>query len=141
MKVIVAGGTSPTLGQSLVTACRAAGHEVTILSRASIDADSNPTKYDAPIRYVNYDDPDSIKRAIEGAEVVISVIKIVGDLQLSTHLNLLRASLENSDRPTICAFRLELVFEFTCSRRCPYLEGYSALQMLKSSQICPQGRL
>lgn len=93
--VVIAGGTSPTLGRAIVSACLAVGYEVTILSRTPDDAvTAEKSAHGAPIRHVSYDDVDSIKSAIAGATVVISVLKIIGDeLNIATHLNLLRATL------------------------------------------------
>ncbi|ETN36417.1 uncharacterized protein HMPREF1541_08694 [Cyphellophora europaea CBS 101466] len=93
--VVVAGGTSPTLGRSIVTACIAAGHQVTVLSRTPSDSSSAAeSAHGAPIKYVSYEDVSSVKSAISGANIVISVLKIIGDeLNITTHLNLLRATL------------------------------------------------
>ena len=95
VRVAVAGGTSPTLGHSIVAALHAAGHEPVILSRMPQDPASAPQwLYNAPVKYVSYDDVQSIQSAIAGADAVISVLKIIGEeANLTTHLNLLRASL------------------------------------------------
>ena len=93
--VAVAGGTSPTLGRSIVTALLAAGYEVIILSRMPSDQSTAPqAAHGAPIRYVAYVDFDSLKIVLQGVQSVISVLKIPSEeLMTRTHLNLLRASL------------------------------------------------
>jgi hypothetical protein len=93
--VVVAGGTSPTLGRSIVTACLSAGHKVTILSRTPENPSTAASSaHGAPIKHVAYDDVESIKPTISDANVLISVLKIIDDdLNLTTHLNLLRAAL------------------------------------------------
>lgn len=98
MHVIVAGGTSPTLGRSIVSACIDVGHDVTILSRMSGKSDSTvSTKFGATIRHVSYDDVDSLNSAIAGSHVVVSVLKLIGDeLNIRTHLLLLQACLATS---------------------------------------------
>jgi hypothetical protein len=96
--IVVAGGTSPTLGRSVVTASLSTGHRVTILSRQPEDpTTAAKSAHGADIRYVDYENVESLKAAIAGASVVISVLKIIGDeLNLTTHLNLLRATLATS---------------------------------------------
>lgn len=75
--VAVAGGASPTLGRSIVTAIREKGdHEVVILSR--LKPMSGPTLtlvHGAAVRLVDYDSLDSLKQGLRGVHTLISVIK------------------------------------------------------------------
>lgn len=95
MHVVVAGGTSSTLGRSSASSCIDVGHEVTILSRMS----GNPegimsTKFGAMIRHVLPDDVDLLKSAIAGSHVVVYILKLIGDeLNIRTDLALLQACL------------------------------------------------
>lgn len=94
--VAVAGGTSPTLGRSIITAILAAGaHTPVILSRStSADLGSAPAaKYGAQIRYVDYGSVASLARGLEGVHSVISVLKSNDASEmLGYHVNLLEAA-------------------------------------------------
>lgn len=96
MHVVVAGGSSPTLGRAIVTACLSAGQQVTILSRLPEDLTTAAAEsaHGATIKYVAYENVASLKSAITGVNAVISVLKIIDEeLNVMTHLNLLRATL------------------------------------------------
>ncbi|KIV89049.1 hypothetical protein, variant [Exophiala mesophila] len=94
VRVAVAGGTSPTLGRSIVTAILENGrHDVVILSRKVPDRESAPTEaYGAPIAYVDYSSGPSLTAALQGCQIVISVLKILDpQAMIDTHLALLAA--------------------------------------------------
>ncbi len=91
----IAGGTSPTLGRSIVTAMlRAGNHTPVILSRSKPGADSAPTsQYGAEIRYVDYNSIPSLTRGLEGVHTVISVLNPTDPSEmLNYHSNLLEAA-------------------------------------------------
>jgi hypothetical protein len=97
--VAIAGGTSPTLGRSLVTAIRATTpkHHVIILSRRNPNDENLPThKYGAEIHYVDYSahfDLSVILR-MERIHTLISVMKSTDpDEMQSVHRTLLRAAI------------------------------------------------
>ena len=90
--VAVAGGTSPTLGRSIVTALAQTANTPVILSRAKPGASAPATVYGAEVRYVDYASHDSLVAGLRGVHTVISVLKIPGP-DWSTHqLNLLAAA-------------------------------------------------
>lgn len=93
VKVAIAGGTSPTLGRSIVSAIlHTKSHQPIILSRVS--STTSDTKYGASVVAVDYDFIDSLTTALKTHEidVVVSVLKIVDPLQnLKYHRNLLDA--------------------------------------------------
>ncbi len=91
----IAGGTSPTLGRSIVTAILKAGnHKPVILSRCKPEADSAPTsQHGAEIRYVDYTSVPSLARGLEGVHTVISVLNPTDPSEmLNYHSNLLEAA-------------------------------------------------
>jgi NmrA-like family len=93
--VAIAGGTSPTLGHSIVTAILEAGnHTPVILSRAKPDSSQAPTsKYGAQIRYVDYSSISSLTTALESVHTVISVLSSNDPTEmLNFHFNLLGAA-------------------------------------------------
>lgn len=93
--VAIAGGSSPTLGRSIVTAILEAGvHTPIILSRFRTDAEAAPeTKYGALIRYVDYGSVSSLARGLDGVHSVISVLKSTDPSEmLDHHCNLLEAA-------------------------------------------------
>lgn len=92
--VAIAGGTSPTLGRSIVRAIQSTSNVNTpiILTRHS---DSAPkTKWNAAVRQVNYENHVSLVAALHGVHTVISVIKVEGPQWYDFQLNLLRAAKE-----------------------------------------------
>ena len=82
--IAIAGGTSPTLGTAIVNALV----ESTICSPVIFSriekgekqpqSRSIPAGVEVSIRYVDYDDENDIKKALEGVHTVISVILIIG---------------------------------------------------------------
>ena len=75
--VAVAGGTSPTLGKSIVNAIIKDGdHEVVILSRANPDPScKTKTKYGALIRHVDYSSVESLTHGLADVHTLISILK------------------------------------------------------------------
>lgn len=98
MRVAVAGGTSPTLGTSIVSALLATQGRYTpvILSRESKREASrlSPAQQNAEIRYVDYSSQTSLVAALRDVEVVISVLLIPGPDWITAQVNLLRAAEE-----------------------------------------------
>lgn len=92
--IAVAGGSSPTLGRSIVTAISNTINKPIILSRASGQSSKEGTKYGAEVRFVDYSDHDSLIKALQGIHTVISVLKIPGPEWLSYQINLLHAAKE-----------------------------------------------
>ncbi|ERF75642.1 hypothetical protein EPUS_04622 [Endocarpon pusillum Z07020] len=91
----IAGGTSPTLGRSIVTAILEAGnHTPIILSRSKPESYSAPTsQHGAKIRYVDYSSIPSLTRGLEGVHTVISVLNPTDPAEmLDYHSNLLKAA-------------------------------------------------
>lgn len=98
MHVAVAGGTSPTLGTSIVSALLATQGRYTpvILSRESKREASrlSPAQQNAEIRYVDYSSQTSLVAALRDVEVVISVLLIPGPGWITAQVNLLHAAEE-----------------------------------------------
>ncbi|KAJ5540461.1 hypothetical protein N7494_005537 [Penicillium frequentans] len=98
MRVAVAGGTSPTLGASIVSALLATQGRYTpvILSRESKREASRllPLQQNAEIRYVDYSSQTSLVAALRDVEVVISVLLIPGPDWITSQVNLLHAAEE-----------------------------------------------
>ena len=96
--VAIAGGTSATLGRSLVTAILATGkHEVVIVSRQPSGLNEPPggSTYGAVIKYVDYSSQSSITSALNGVHTLISVLKILDPGHMTdTHVTLLRAAIK-----------------------------------------------
>jgi hypothetical protein len=92
--VAIAGGTSPTLGRSIVHAIQSTSNINTpiILTRRSGSAPK--TKWNAAVRQVDYDNHISLVAALRGVHTVISVIKVVGEQWLTCQLALLQAAQE-----------------------------------------------
>src|SRR2546423_11562151 len=93
--VAVAGGTSPTLGRSIVNAIIKDGnHEVVILSRTSSGLGCNSrSKYGAVIRKVDYDSVTSLTQGLAGVHTLISTIKSnLSDQMVLCHHNMLEAA-------------------------------------------------
>jgi uncharacterized protein YbjT (DUF2867 family) len=94
--VAVAGGTSPTLGRSIITAILEAGnHTPIILSRSKSDSEppAPTTLNGAQIRYVDYSSIPSLTKGLDGVHTVISVLnpKDTSEM-LNYHSNLLEAA-------------------------------------------------
>jgi uncharacterized protein YbjT (DUF2867 family) len=69
--VAVAGGTSPGLGRSIVTALHLhPDHTPLVLSRASSPTPAWLVELGVPTRKVDYAEPDSLRRALEGVHTV-----------------------------------------------------------------------
>ncbi|KAJ5885838.1 hypothetical protein N7504_011674 [Penicillium tannophilum] len=98
MRVAIAGGTSPTLGTSIVSAFLATQGRYTpvILSREGKREASrlSPVQQNAEIRYVDYSSQTSLVAALRDVEVVISVLLIPGPDWITAQVNLLRAAEE-----------------------------------------------
>ncbi|KAL9131685.1 MAG: hypothetical protein Q9217_000426 [Psora testacea] len=91
--IAVAGGTSPTLGRSIVKAIGQTPNKAIILSRENGSKFSGSDKvHGAEVRYVNYSSHDSLVRALGGVETVISVLKIHGPEFRDYQINLLNAA-------------------------------------------------
>lgn len=93
--VAIAGGSSPTLGRSIITAILQAGHhEPIILSRSKPGSEPGPpSKYGATIRYIDYTSVSSLTEGLRGVHTVISVIVVVEPSEmLAHHANLLQAA-------------------------------------------------
>ena len=93
--VAVAGGTSPTLGKSIVNAIlEDANHEVVILSRARSACSCNSkSQYGAAVRTVDYDSVESLTQGLAGVHTLISIIKPNhSDQMLLSHQNMLEAA-------------------------------------------------
>ena len=97
VRVAIAGGTSPTLGRSIVTAILRAGkHEPIILSRSKPGSERGPaSKYGAEIRYVDYNSIASLTEGLWGVPTVISVMVAPEPSEmLAHHANLLHAAVD-----------------------------------------------
>lgn len=98
MRVAIAGGSSPTLGASIVSALLATrGRYVpVILTReGSRDPSARPSiKSDTEIRCVDYNSHASLVFALRDVEVVISVLLIPGPEWVTAQVNLLHAAEE-----------------------------------------------
>ncbi|KAL6721262.1 hypothetical protein ACLMJK_000364 [Lecanora helva] len=92
--IAVAGGTSPSLGHSIVTAIGASSNQPIILSRIDPPKPQPSHCYGAEVRYVDYTSHASLVLALRGVETVISVIKIPGPEWASYQINLLNAARE-----------------------------------------------
>ena len=100
--VAIAGGTSPTLGRSIVTALLRSGkHQVIILFRTPPSQGDVPSpslassKYGAPIHYVDYTSSASLTTALRGVHTCISVLKLYNPQEsIATHKSLLNACIE-----------------------------------------------
>ena len=96
--IAVAGGTSPTLGTSIVNALADSSTCTPfIISRLKKDQQQPPAQSTCfgktvEIRYVNYEDESSITNALKDIHTVISVIKIVGPSWGPTQIALLNAA-------------------------------------------------
>ncbi|KAJ6010353.1 hypothetical protein N7451_001765 [Penicillium sp. IBT 35674x] len=98
MRVAVAGGTSPTLGASIVSALLATHGRYTpvILSRENKREASrlSPLQQNVEIRYVDYSLQTSLVAALRDVEAVISVLLIPGPDWITAQVNLLHAAEE-----------------------------------------------
>lgn len=88
--IAVAGGTSPSLGRSIVTAISQTSNKPVILTRQSANAPN--TKYGAEVRQVDYTDQASLVEALKDVHTVISVLKIPGPEWMTYEINLLNAA-------------------------------------------------
>lgn len=88
--IAIAGGTSPTLGRSIVSAIAKTPNTAVILTRQSSNAPQS--KYGAEVRQVDYTDNDSLVAALKGVHTVISVLKIPGPEWSTYQINLLNAA-------------------------------------------------
>jgi uncharacterized protein YbjT (DUF2867 family) len=69
--VAVAGGTSPGLGRSIVTALHIhPDHAPLVLSRSASPTPAWLAELGVPTRKVDYADPDSLRSALEGVHTV-----------------------------------------------------------------------
>jgi uncharacterized protein YbjT (DUF2867 family) len=93
--VAVAGGTSPTLGKSIVNAIIEEGdHDVVILSRVNSESSRRSNvKYGAAVRVVDYNSVDSLTHALTGVHTLISLLQSKhSDQMVLYHQNLLEAA-------------------------------------------------
>lgn len=90
VKIVIAGGTSPTLGRSIVTAIAHTVNTPVILTRQSLDAPAS--KYGAEVRQVDYTDHSTLVDALKDVHTVISVLKIPGPEWATYQINLLNAA-------------------------------------------------
>lgn len=88
MKIAIAGGTSPTLGASILSALSTSDHTPVILSRAG----PNTTTANVETRYVDYASIPSLASALTDIDTVISVLLIPGQEMETYQLNLLAAA-------------------------------------------------
>ncbi|EED21340.1 isoflavone reductase family protein [Talaromyces stipitatus ATCC 10500] len=93
VKVAIAGGSSPTLGESLVSALLSTNgrHTPIILSRQS---DNTRISSNVEIRQVDYTSHTSLVNALRDIDVVISVLLIPGPEFITYQINLLHAAEE-----------------------------------------------
>lgn len=91
--IAVAGGTSPTLGRSIVTAIKNTLNTPIILTRKASKPQVNPVP-GVEVRPVDYTDHASLVQALKDVHTVISVLKIPGPEWLEYQTNLLRAAEE-----------------------------------------------
>lgn len=89
--IAVAGGTSPTLGRSIVDAITRTENKPVILSRTS-SKPASLTTFNVEVRPVDYTDHASLVEALKDVHTVISVLKIPGPEWLQYQVNLLRAA-------------------------------------------------
>lgn len=98
MRVAIAGGTSPTLGASIVSALLATcGRYVPVILSREAKAHSNPdfsSQYDVEIRRVDYSSRQSLVAALRDVDAVISVLLIPGPDWVTAQVNLLQAAEE-----------------------------------------------
>ena len=96
--IAVAGGTSPTLGTSIVNAlAESTLCTPIIISRLKHGVEKPETKTtpsgrQVEIRYANYDDEESLIDVLKDIHTVISVILIMGPSWASTQIGLLNAA-------------------------------------------------
>ncbi|KAK5789911.1 hypothetical protein VI817_007198 [Penicillium citrinum] len=97
MRVAIAGGTSPTLGASLIDALLATGgrYVPVILSRGKV-ATWSPKMHQngVEVRQVDYHSHASLVAALNDVEVVLSVLLIPGPDWVTAQVNLLHAAEE-----------------------------------------------
>ncbi|CAP85907.1 hypothetical protein EN45_056420 [Penicillium chrysogenum] len=95
MHIAIAGGTSPTLGFSIVSALLATDGRYTpvILSReTTISKKQSLAQNEVEVRYVDYHSQTSLVTALKGIDTVISVLLIPGPEWVTVQLNLLHAA-------------------------------------------------
>lgn len=91
MQIAIAGGSSPTLGSSIINAILATGrHTPIILSRQTNS--TKPTSSSFETRYVDYSSIPSLTAALTGVDVLVSVLLIPGPEMQTYQLNLLAAA-------------------------------------------------
>ncbi|KAJ5641837.1 hypothetical protein N7490_005837 [Penicillium lividum] len=97
MLIAIAGGTSPTLGASIVSALLATGrYTPVILSRKIKQVPSwlSSLHQNVEIRHVDYNSHESLVAALRDVGVVISVLLIPGPDWVTVQVNLLHAAEE-----------------------------------------------
>lgn len=97
MRVAIAGGTSPTLGASLLDALLATGgrYVPVILSREKVGTRTPAIcRHGVEVRQVDYHSHTSLVAALSDVEVVLSVLLIPGPDWVTAQINLLRAAEE-----------------------------------------------
>ena len=93
--IAVAGGTSRTVGRSIISAlCTHTSHTVIILSHHDPSVENHPeSKYGVPIRYVQYESITSLFYALSDVHTVISTLRVPGPEMTDYQLNLLNAAI------------------------------------------------
>ncbi|KAF7155101.1 hypothetical protein CNMCM5623_005309 [Aspergillus felis] len=91
-KVAIAGGSSPTLGASILAALNTHNWTPVILSRQTNNPKPSPPGIET--RYVNYTSHTSLVTALKDIDTVLSVMLIPGPESTTYHLNLLHAAIE-----------------------------------------------
>lgn len=97
MLVAIAGGTSPTLGASIISALLSTGGRYVpiILSRENkANKNLSPWLQDLEVRQVDYHSHSSLVAALRDVEVVLSVLLIPGPDWVTAQINLLHAAEE-----------------------------------------------
>ena len=91
--IAIAGGTSPTLGRSIVTAIAEIENKPIVLTRKS-GGSTTSVPDGVEIRPVDYTDHASLLQALKDVHTVISVLKVPGPEWLTYQVNLLHAAKE-----------------------------------------------
>lgn len=92
-KVTIAGGSSPTLGASILAALSTSTNWTpVILSRQTNNPKQSPEGIET--RYVDYTSHESLVAALQDIDTVLSVVLIPGPESITYQLNLLNAAIE-----------------------------------------------
>ncbi|RHZ43227.1 aromatic alcohol reductase [Aspergillus thermomutatus] len=91
-KVAIAGGSSPTLGASILAALSTTPWTPIILSRQTNNPKPSPPGIET--RYVDYTSHTSLVAALQDVNTVLSVVLIPGPESITYQLNLLNAAID-----------------------------------------------